>query len=203
MSFSNSESDVFTRVTQSSFPHKGRKESLKGACSEIIGKLIFFKLADMVTFPTKTSSMVKKLQQCISFVSNWRKQCLCYLLFYKWWKPRFLNSKRVFRWFLLNYIKFARQISLIRPSKYDSTFGTKISICLKKVGGWGCGSEQAPLILSQYKLLCKSALIATLLVFDINIRYIHTVVYTYSSDPAHRPYECPQHTLLQQNIIST
>ncbi len=33
---------------------------LKGACSAIFGKLIFFKLADMATFPTKTSYMVKK-----------------------------------------------------------------------------------------------------------------------------------------------
>ncbi len=108
---------------------------LKGAWSEIFRKLIFFKLADMVTFPTKTSSLVKKLQICISFVSNLRKECLRYLLFYKWWKPRFLISKRVFGWFLLNYIEFAHQISHIRSSKYDSTFGTKISICLKKVGG--------------------------------------------------------------------
>ncbi len=112
-----------------------KNSSIKGACSEIFGKWIFFKLADMVTFPTKTSSMVKKLQMCISFVSNLRKECLCYLLFYKWWKPRFLISKRVFRWFLLNYFEFAHQISHTRPSKYDSTFGTNISICLKKVGG--------------------------------------------------------------------
>ncbi len=45
------------------------------------------KLADMVTFPIKASSKVKKLQICISFVNNLRKQCLCYLMFYKWWKP--------------------------------------------------------------------------------------------------------------------
>ncbi len=48
-------------------------EVVKGACSEIFGKLIFCKLADMVTFPTKTSSMVKKLQICIRFGSNLRK----------------------------------------------------------------------------------------------------------------------------------
>ncbi len=49
--------------------------------SKIFGKWIFFKLADMVTFPTKTSSMVKKLQICISLVSNLKKtkQCLFYL----------------------------------------------------------------------------------------------------------------------------
>ncbi len=87
----------------------------------------------MVTFPTKTSSMVKKLQICYSFVISLKKQCLCYL-FYKWWKPHFLISKRVFRRFLLNYTDFAHKLSHIKPSKYDSTFSTKISICLKKVG---------------------------------------------------------------------
>ncbi len=101
----------------------------KDACSKIFWKWIFFKLIDMVTFPTKT------LQICISFVSNLGKQCLCYLLFYKWWKPHFLISKRVFNWFFLNYTDFAHKISHIKPSKDDSTFGTKISICLKKVGG--------------------------------------------------------------------
>ena len=70
--------------------------TIKGAWSEIFGKLIFFKLADMATFPTNISSTVKKLQICISFASNLRKQCLCYLLFYKWWKPRLLISKQVF-----------------------------------------------------------------------------------------------------------
>ena len=33
----------------------------------------------------------------------------------------------------------------IKPAKYDSTSGTKTSKCLKTVGEWGCGSEQAPL----------------------------------------------------------
>ncbi len=32
-----------------------------------------------------------------------------------------------------------------KPSKYGSTVGKKISICLKKDGVWGYGSEQAPL----------------------------------------------------------
>ncbi len=30
---------------------------------------------------------------------------------------------------------FAHKISYTKPSKYDSTSGTKISICLKKFGG--------------------------------------------------------------------
>ncbi len=53
-------------------------------------------MADMVILPTKTSSLVKKLQICISFVSNLRKQCLYYLLFYKWWKPPFSNFQEGF-----------------------------------------------------------------------------------------------------------
>ena len=109
----------------------------------------------MVTFRTKISSMVKKLQICNSLVSNLRKHCLCYLLFYNWWKPCLLFSKRVFRCFLLNYTDFAHEISHTKPSKYDSTFGTKISICLKKVGGWGCGSEQAPLMAPKPKYRLK------------------------------------------------
>ena len=80
----------------------------KGACSEIIGKLIFFKLADMVSFPTKTSSWWKNCKYmyliCKQFL---RKQCKCYLFFYKWWKPCFLISKRAFWWFLRNYTDFA------------------------------------------------------------------------------------------------
>ncbi len=108
----------------------------------------------MVTFRTNTSSTVKKLQISISFESNYRKQCLCYLLFLKWWKPRFLISERVFHRFLPNYKEFAHETSHTQPSKYDSTFGTKISICLKKSGGWGCGSEQAPLNLINVSTFC-------------------------------------------------
>ena len=58
----------------------------------------------------------------------------------------FLISESVFHWFLPIYKEFAHETSHIQFSKYDSTSGTKISICLKKFGGWGCGSEQAPLI---------------------------------------------------------
>ncbi len=74
------------------------------------------------------------MQICISFASNLRKQCLCYLLFYKWWKPRLLITEQVFRRFLLNYADLAYNISHTKPSKYDSTSGTKLRI-LKKVGG--------------------------------------------------------------------
>ncbi len=88
----------------------------------------------MVTFQTNTSSTVKKIQISISLERNHRKQCLCYLLFLKWWKPRFLISERVFHRFLPNYKEFAHETSHTQPSKSDSS-GTKISICLKKFGG--------------------------------------------------------------------
>ena len=38
-------------------------------------------------------------------------------------------------------------------------FGNKISICLKKVGGWGCGLEQAPLTTEQ-KVWIRHALLS-------------------------------------------
>ena len=40
-----------------------------------------------------------------------------------------------FSWFLLSYTDFAHKISHKKPSKYDSTFGTKISIMFEK--SWG------------------------------------------------------------------
>ena len=42
--------------------------TFKGASSEIFRKWIFFKHADMVTFPTKTSSMVEKEMQIIMYL---------------------------------------------------------------------------------------------------------------------------------------
>ncbi len=108
-----------------------------GACSE----WIFFKLADI--FVTKHRP--------------WWKNCNVSHLWVIWFNNVyvtycFMNGgnhifkfQRGFRWFLLNYTDFALKISRIKPSKYDSTFGTKVCVCLKKVGRWGCGSEQAPL----------------------------------------------------------
>ncbi len=108
----------------------------------------------MVTFQTNTSSTVKKLQNSIAFESNCRKQCLCDLLFLKWWKPRFLISERVFHWFLPNYRELAHETSHTEPY-YDSTsvMVQKSPHVWKKLGGWGCGSEQAPLIISEWFIL--------------------------------------------------
>ncbi len=36
-------------------------------------------------------------------ISNLRKQCLCYLLFYEWWKPHFLTFKRFFFFFFADF----------------------------------------------------------------------------------------------------
>ncbi len=57
----------------------------------------------------------------------------------------FINSETTFSNFLefffsfffryfLKYTDYAHKISHAKPFKYDSTFGTKILICLKKVG---------------------------------------------------------------------
>ena len=51
---------IFTRIIQSESHVMTSAREVKGACSEIFGILIFLKLADMVTFPTNISSMVKK-----------------------------------------------------------------------------------------------------------------------------------------------
>ena len=76
-------------------------------------KLIFLKLADKVRFHLNISFTMKtKLQTCISFRSNRRKMCLCYLLFYLVWWPRFLiifprNISVDFSWSTWNiHIKF-------------------------------------------------------------------------------------------------
>ncbi len=49
---------------------------VKGGVSKSLENEISLKLADTVTFPTNTSSMVKNLQMCILFASNWVKHCL-------------------------------------------------------------------------------------------------------------------------------
>ncbi len=49
-------------------------------------------------------------------------------------KTTFSNFQMFFFfWFLLNYTDFVLKISHTKPSKYDSTFGTKISICLLRL----------------------------------------------------------------------
>ncbi len=107
----------------------------KGAWSEIEENEFSLNLKIWSLFKPIHHPQWKKLQISISFESNYRKQCLCYLLFLKWWKPHCLISERVFHWFLPNYKEFAHETSHTQPSKYDSNSGTKISIWLKKIGG--------------------------------------------------------------------
>ncbi len=62
--------------------------ALKMPDMKSLKKIILLKLADEVSFDLNISLTVKKqtLQSCISFRSNRRKFCLCYLLFYLvWW----------------------------------------------------------------------------------------------------------------------
>ena len=88
---------------------------IKGTCSEIFGEWIFFKLSDMVTFPNKTSSMVKKLQICMSFACYFEKNNVA--VTYKMWKPRFLIFKRgIFADFSLTTPTLRIQFH-IKPSK--------------------------------------------------------------------------------------
>ena len=64
------------------------------------------------------------------FFSSWPYVIYCFILIV--WLPRFLIFKQGFRWFLLHYREFSHQISPHNSEKYDSTFGTKITVYLKK-----------------------------------------------------------------------
>ncbi len=105
------------------------------AWHEKFEKLILLRLAEKVSFHLNISSKMKKLQTCISSRINKRKLCLCYLLFYLVWWPRFLISKQHFCWFLQKYLEYSHQISSHKSEKYDLTFGTKITGGWKKFGG--------------------------------------------------------------------
>ncbi len=63
-------------------------------------------------------------------------------------------------WFLLNYTEFVHETSHIKP--YDSSYAYGGSNYVwKNGGGWGCGSEQAPLFynLGLYHI-CKFEMIS-------------------------------------------
>ncbi len=82
----------------------------------------------------------------VSFESNKRKQCYCYLLFYKKWRM----ERGFFHRFLLNCTKFGHETSHVKPSKYDSNFWYQD---LQKVGRWGYGSEKAPFTLVLFQII--------------------------------------------------
>ena len=94
-------------------------QTLKCAWHENFEKLFLLKLVDKVSFHLNISSTIKTLQTCISFRSNRRKLCLCYLLFYLVWWPHFLISKQHVRWFLLKCLEYSHQISPQKSKKYD------------------------------------------------------------------------------------
>ncbi len=143
---------------------------LKGAYSEILEIEFSLNFKIWSLFKPIQHPWWKKCTVLSPLKSNKRKrkQCLCYLLFYKMVETHFLIiSQRVFHWFYPNYREFVHETSHIQPSKYDSTSGTKISICLKKIGGWGCGSEQAPLTKLYLLEYLKLHLYITQLVFVV------------------------------------
>ncbi len=85
----------------------------------------------MVTFQPNTLSTVKKLEISISFESNYRKQRLLFIVF-KMVETTFSNYREGFS---LVFPKLQRLRMKLHTYKYDSTSGTKISICFIK--NWG------------------------------------------------------------------
>ena len=73
---------------------------VKGAWLENFEKLILLKLVDKVSLHLNIFPSMKK-KPCKIVSRDRRKLCLCHLLFYLLWWPRFLISKQHFRWFLL------------------------------------------------------------------------------------------------------
>ena len=121
-----------------------RWKNIKGPCSEVIWKWFFLKLADMVTFPTYFPSKVKKLQICISFVNNLRKQCFDVIYcFVNSINHIFKLSRGLFTDFpKLNYTDFVNAISqisfflfvcLLSFLNMTELLGTKSLLSLKKV----------------------------------------------------------------------
>ncbi len=107
----------------------------KGAWHENLEKLILLKLQDRVNFHLNISSTMKKTKFVSGLEVIGENCAYVILLFYLVWWPRFLISKQHFRWFLLNYLEYAHQISPQKSEKYDKTFGIKIRVGLKKIGG--------------------------------------------------------------------
>ena len=93
------------------------------------------KLGDQVSFHLNIPPTVKNLDLYILFGSNEENPCLCCILFYILVVTTFRIFKQHFHWFLPNYMEFSHPISPRTSEKYDSTFGTKITVCLKKF--WG------------------------------------------------------------------
>ncbi len=65
----------------------------------------------------------------------------------------------------------------IKPSKYDSTSGTKISAYVwQNIGGWGCGSEQAPLIVECYMSITLSCTTYQLNILTYSFIHVYLLI---------------------------
>ncbi len=85
---------------------------LKTAYSNIFWKWTLVKWVYTVLFPTKYSIQGEKSQICISFVSNYRKQCLCYFFLMIYLFIYLLFGNHIFY--------FPRGFSLISPKLHMS-----------------------------------------------------------------------------------
>ena len=123
---------------------------VKGACHDSFQKLILLKLADKISFHLNISSKMKKLQTRISFGSNRRKWCLCYLLFnLVCMVTMFSNFQATF---LLNCPKLfgiSTSNSATKVRKIWQNFWYQNQSRFEKNWGWCCGSCQALLILTK------------------------------------------------------
>ena len=104
-------------------------------------KINLLKLTNKVSFHPNISLTMRKLQSRISFWSNRRKFCLCNLLFYLVWWPRFLISKNISidsSWSIWNiHTKFHKSQKNIWLSFW---YQNHSRFEKKNGGGWCCGS---------------------------------------------------------------
>ena len=109
---------------------------VKGAYSDISGIWIFVKIYRYGHFSNQYNHKMWKIAaMCVAHLQAfWGDNAMLLSLFY-YVTMFFLISKRDFGWFHLHCTNFAHTTSHIKPSKYDSIFDAKISMCLKKVRG--------------------------------------------------------------------
>ena len=116
--------------------HSGIFCSIKGACSKIFVKRIFFKLTEICDH-FSSQYYHPRWKNC-KFVSLYKviseNNVNVIYYFIKWLKPHFPISESVFQSLLLNYREFVHETSHIKASTYDSTSGTKTSM-FEKFGG--------------------------------------------------------------------
>ena len=104
----------------------------------------------MFPLQTNASSKLTKLKLCISFESNYGTENHFNVILLYMVETTFSICRELFS--LLDKVKFVHETSHTHLFKYKSTSGTQISICLKNIGIWGCGSEQALLCINKQLL---------------------------------------------------